>query len=275
MLIDWFTVGAQTLNFLILVWLLKRFLYKPILDAIDGREKIISKKLSDADQKNSEALKEREEFQKKNSVFDQQRAALLSQATTEVQAERQRLLDVARLAADTLRSKQQAALQSEEQHMHEAITRRTHEEVFALTRKMLADLAGATLEERMTEVFVKCLQALDGDAKESLIQAWKTAAIKTSPEPMRVRSAFVLPPAQQGALQQALRDLLSAEIEIEYETAPDLLSGIELNLNGQKLAWNMHDYLEQLEKSITTNETKPVGPDNAENPLSATNETPP
>lgn len=140
---------------------------------------------------------------------------------------------------------------------------------------MLADLAGATLEERMTEVFVKRLQALDGDAKESLIQAWKTAAIKTSPEPMRVRSAFVLPPAQQGALQQALHDLLSAEIEIEYETAPDLLSGIELNLNGQKLAWNMHDYLEQLEKSITTNETKPVGPDNAENPLSATNETPP
>lgn len=114
MLIDWFTVGAQTLNFLILVWLLKRFLYKPILDAIDGREKIISKKLSDADQKNSEALKEREEFQKKNSVFDQQRAALLIQATTEAQAERQRLLDVARLAADTLRSKQQAALQSEE-----------------------------------------------------------------------------------------------------------------------------------------------------------------
>ena len=37
MLIDWFTVGAQALNFIILVWLLKRFLYKPILDAIDAR----------------------------------------------------------------------------------------------------------------------------------------------------------------------------------------------------------------------------------------------
>jgi F-type H+-transporting ATPase subunit b len=37
MLIDWFTVGAQVLNFLILVWLLKRFLYGPILDAIDAR----------------------------------------------------------------------------------------------------------------------------------------------------------------------------------------------------------------------------------------------
>ena len=42
MLIDWFTVGAQALNFLILVWLMKRFLYKPILHAIDAREKRIA-----------------------------------------------------------------------------------------------------------------------------------------------------------------------------------------------------------------------------------------
>ena len=47
MLIDWFTVGAQALNFLVLVWLLKRFLYQPILDAIDAREKRIAKELAD------------------------------------------------------------------------------------------------------------------------------------------------------------------------------------------------------------------------------------
>ncbi len=49
MLIDWFTVGAQALNFLILVWLMKRFLYKPILNAIDAREKKIAAELADAD----------------------------------------------------------------------------------------------------------------------------------------------------------------------------------------------------------------------------------
>ena len=49
MLIDWFTVAAQALNFLILVWLMKRFLYKPILNAIDAREKLIAKELADAD----------------------------------------------------------------------------------------------------------------------------------------------------------------------------------------------------------------------------------
>jgi F-type H+-transporting ATPase subunit b len=73
MLIDWFTVVAQIINFLILVWLLKRFLYKPILNAIDAREKKIAKELADADAKKAEALKEREEFQHKNEELDQQR----------------------------------------------------------------------------------------------------------------------------------------------------------------------------------------------------------
>ena len=93
MLIDWFTAGAQALNFLILVWLMKRFLYKPILHAIDEREKRIATELADADARKAEAQKERDAFQHKNEEFDRQRAALLSQATDEVNAERQRLLD--------------------------------------------------------------------------------------------------------------------------------------------------------------------------------------
>src|ERR1039458_5722970 len=105
MLIDWFTVGAQAINFIILVWLLKRFLYKPILDAVDAREKRVATELADADAKKAEAKKERDEFQHKNAEFDQQRAALLSKATQDAKAERQRLLGEARQAADALSAK--------------------------------------------------------------------------------------------------------------------------------------------------------------------------
>ncbi len=102
MLIDWFTVVAQAVNFLILVWLLKRFLYQPILNAIDAREKRIAAELADADAKKAEAQQEREEFRRKNAEFDQQHTALLNQATAEAAAERQRLFDAARNDADKL-----------------------------------------------------------------------------------------------------------------------------------------------------------------------------
>jgi F-type H+-transporting ATPase subunit b len=84
MLIDWFTVGAQVLNFLILVWLMKRFLYKPILHAIDAREKRIAAELADADTKRPKP-KRSATSSNKNEEFDQQRAALLSKATDEAQ----------------------------------------------------------------------------------------------------------------------------------------------------------------------------------------------
>src|SRR5271167_4252962 len=113
MLIDWFTVGAQALNFIILVWLLKRFLYKPILNAVDAREKRIAAELADADAKKAEAQKERDEFLHKNEEFDQQHAALLSKATDEAKAERQRLLDEARKAVDALSSQRRESLRND------------------------------------------------------------------------------------------------------------------------------------------------------------------
>ncbi|CAN5752969.1 ATP synthase subunit B [soil metagenome] len=245
MLIDWFTVGAQALNFLILVWLMKRYLYKPILNAIDAREKRIAKELADADAKMTEAQKERDEFQKKNEEFDQQRAGLLNKATDEAKAERERLMDEARKAADALSAKRQETLRSDAKNLNQAITRRAQDEVFSITRKALSDLATMSLEERMGEVFIRRLHEMDGESKAGLGEALKTAS-----DPALVRSAFELPADQRTAIQNAINETFSADIPLRFETAPDLISGIELATHGQKVAWSISDYLTSLEKGV-------------------------
>ena len=245
MLIDWFTVGAQALNFIILVWLLKRFLYKPILNAIDAREKLIAAKLADAEAKEAEAQKERDEFQHKNEAFDKQRAALMSKATDEAAAQGQKLLDDARKAADALRAKRQETLRSDADSLNQAIRRRTQQEVFAIARRTLTDLAGARLEERMGEVFTQRLRTMAGKVKETFALALKTAS-----GPAVLRSAFDLPEKQRAAIQKSLDETFSSQIQIRFETAPDLVSGIELTANGQKVAWSIADYLASLEKGV-------------------------
>jgi len=245
MLIDWFTVLAQVVNFLILVWLLKRFLYQPILNAIDAREKRIAKELADADAKKAEAQKERDEFQHKNEAFDRERTALLANATDEAKAERQRLLDEARQAADALAAKRQETLRSEAKNFSEALSQRARVEVFAIARKALADLATTSLEERMGAVFARRLCEMDGKAKASLGEALKSASA-----PGVVRSAFELPAAQRAVIQNALNETFSAEIRVRFETAPDLVSGIELATDGQKLGWSIADYLSSLEQGV-------------------------
>jgi len=246
MLIDWFTVGAQVLNFVILVWLMKRFLYKPILNAIDAREKRIAAQITDADAKKAEAKKERDEFEQKNEEFDQQRAALLKKATDEATAERQRLLDDARKAADALSAKRQETLRTDAKNLNQAISRRTQQEVFAIARKALTDLATTGLEERLGEVFTRRLRELDGEAKTKL-----AAALKTAPDPALVRSAFDLPAEQRAAIQTALNETFAADIPLRFETVPDVVSGIELTTNGQKVAWSIADYLTSLEKGVS------------------------
>ena len=244
-MIDWFTVGAQALNFLILVWLMRRFLYKPILHAIDEREKRIAKELADADAKKAEAQKERDEFQRKNEEFDQQRADLLSKATEEVKAERQRLLDEARNAADAASAKRQESLSRDAKNLNQAIGRRTQQEVFAIARQALTDLANASLEERMGEVFTRRLREMNGQAKEGLGKA-----LKRESDPALVRSTFDLPPDQRALIQNAINETFSADIHLRFETSPDLVSGIELSTNGQKVAWSIADYLASLEKGV-------------------------
>jgi F-type H+-transporting ATPase subunit b len=245
MLIDWFTVGAQALNFVILVWLMKRFLYKPILDAIDSREKRIADALADADAKKAEAHQERDEFQHKNDELERQRAALLGQATKDAEAERQRLLDEARQAADALSARRQEALRGDSQRLNQALMRRTQQEVFAIARKALADLATASLEERIAEVFARRLRALDGPAKESVARA-----LTTGTGPALVRSAFELPAEPRAAIQSAVNEAFSADIALRFETARDLVGGIELSANGQKVAWSIADYLALLQKGV-------------------------
>jgi F-type H+-transporting ATPase subunit b len=245
MLIDWFTVGAQTLNFLLLVWLLKRFLYQPILHAIDAREKRIAAELADADAKKAEAKKERDDFQHKNEEFDRQRAALMGQATDEAKAERQRLLDEARQAADAMSAKRQDTLLGDAKNLNQAIALRTRDEVFAITRKTLADLATTSLEERMSEVFTRRLREMDGQAKATLGEALKTAS-----GPALIRSAFDLLAEQRAVIQNAINETFSANVQLRFQTAPDLVSGIELTTNGQKVAWSIADYLTSLEKGV-------------------------
>jgi F-type H+-transporting ATPase subunit b len=244
-LLDWFTVGAQALNFLILVWLLKRLLYRPILAAIDAREQRIAKELADAAAKQAAADKQRDEFLRKNAEFDQQRAALLAQATDAANAERGRLIVLARQAADSVTAERRQALQSDLLTLQQTVRIRTQQEVFAITAQTLKDLATANLNACMVDTFTHRVRGLDAQAKATLAQA-----IHGSAAPAVIRSAFELPTDQRAAIQNALNEVFSTEVPLQFQTAPELVAGIELASNGQKVSWNIAGYLVSLEQSV-------------------------
>lgn len=260
MLIDWFTVAAQAVNFLILVWLLKRFLYRPILAAIDEREKRIAAQIQDAEKKKAEALQEQADFRRKNEEFETQRSALLLEATGAAKTEREKLLETARHDAGELRDKLEKSLYDDLGHLDQKIGSLVQQEVFSVTRKALTDLAGANLEERMTAVFIQHLHDLPDPQRAELL-----ASLHASSNPALVRSAFELAPPERASIEGAVKKLFGEETRIEFETRPDLVGGIELAANGHKIAWSIDGYLTALTHSVKallepTSETVAVSP---------------
>lgn len=259
MLIDWFTVGAQALNFVVLVWLLKRFLYQPVLDAIDAREARIAKQIGDAQATQQEAQTQRAALRQKTESFDRERGALLAQATQAAAVERDRLLGAARQAADELGAKRREALRSEALQLDRDLGERARREVFAISRKVLAELAAASLDERIADMFIRQLRTLDESARGEL-----AAALQSSTQTALIRSAFDLPAAQRAAIQAALKAAVGATvgaaITLRFETAADLVSGIELVAGGQKLSWSIAHHLDALEHLVTEVVTPPPEP---------------
>jgi F-type H+-transporting ATPase subunit b len=243
MLIDWFTVIAQVVNFLILVWLMKKFLYKPILGAIESREKKIAAELADADKKKQEAKEESDEFKRKNEEIDKERASLLAKASDEANSQGKQMLNEARKTADDLKISREEVLRNDFNNLNQMISDRMQKEVFSITKKVLVDLSGMSLEERMVQVFIHRLKELNKEKFNEILEA-------SADKPFLIYSAFDLSVENKAEIQNVLNLVFSIEVQIKFKTKPELISGIELVMNGQKLAWSIEEYLVSLENSI-------------------------
>lgn len=245
MLIDWFTVIAQTVNFLVLVWLMKRYLYQPILAAIDSREARLAGEMQRAVQAQQAAQLAQETFQQQSQDIAQRRAALLESAAADAHTQSQQILDAARQAAEALRIKLETSLHDESAALTQELMNRAQREVFAIARQTLTDLASANLETQIVAAFTQRLQHIDSHTQTEL-----NAAIAAAPENVVVASAFALTPEQQTAICTTLQQTFAAAGNVQFAKAEGLVCGIELQANGQKLAWSIDEYLKGLHRHI-------------------------
>jgi len=253
MKINWFTVIAQIINFFVLVWLLRRFLYKPVLKAIDERENKIASELNDAKAKETDAKKEQAEFMKKNEKFDQQKKKLMDNAIAETNEEREKLLEEARNEAAVLRSKLEKSLNAMQENLEHDIAKKTQEEVFAVARKTLKDLSSMSLEEQSVNIFIGRLKESKNGEKKKLTKAFKAGSNLPAGRQgsILVQTAFDLPTKQQTEIKNTVNEILGTKPQFQFKTVPELIGGIELTSNGYKLAWSISEYLSSIQKSIS------------------------
>ncbi len=239
--LDWFTVGAQILNFLILILLLKRFLYGPILNAMQRRENGIKTQLEEIEQRTREVERAADQYHEKLAHFDQEKERLLAEARDAVDQQRNHWLDQARTEVAQHRRDWQKDLTQEKQHYTAELRSKLALALCSTARRLLADLADAELEQQVIQRFLDKLQNLPHGQLARIRSDCASAA-----NPVRVTTAFPLSKSAKQTLSKGICDRLQSPTAPVFAQRSDMICGIALQTTNVDVEWNMQSYCDEL-----------------------------
>ena len=239
--LNWSTFLLEIINFLILVWILKRFFYKPVLDVIARRRADIEKTLDDAKVLHNDAETLQEQYKNRLAVWEQERLAAQTALEEEIEAERARQMEALQSTLEKEREKAQVI----DQRQLEACRQQAEEA--ALTQgaqfaaRLLTTAAGPELEKRLADLFMQELATLSPEQTEVLRAAGNKASDK-----IRITSTYSLDDAARQLLEQSLNATLGISGPFHYTQDKALLAGLRINVG----AWVLHATLQDELKSF-------------------------
>ncbi len=236
MSIDWITVVAQIANFLVLVWLLKRFLYRPILDGIDAREAEISRRMAEAGAAQKKAQAAEADFREQRTQLLSDQDAVIEEALRASENERDTLLADARARLEQEQKDWRSHLERERQKFIAQLQRTGSETLLELTRKALRDLADETLETAIVRHVCARLQPIAGELVQAAGENTEAVAI--------TRDA--LPEAAREQLRAELQELLHG-IALRFDIDPQQAPGLVLRIGSAQVAWTVDSYIDEFD----------------------------
>lgn len=239
MLIDWFTVAAQVVNFLILLVLLKIFLFDKIKNAIDQREKNIQERFDKAEKQKQEAEQEYEKYTQKTKALEDKWDAKLEQAEKEAKDRRNALVKEARQEVDGLKKSWQNALKKQKSSFFERFQKQAARQIFDTVKKTLSFLADTDVQDQAVKKFLSRFQDLDKDKLPETLE-----------EPPGISTGFALSENQKKSIEKVLSEKRSDLKDITFDVRPELVFGLALAAGGKKITWHAQNYLDALEKEL-------------------------
>ena len=239
MLINWFTVVAQIVNFLLLVFLLRHFLWKRLVRIIDEREARVAGRLAQAEEKNAEAARQSEEVHRRTLEMEHRKDEMIAEARKEADKEHTRMVELAREEVRELETRWREDLEREQEAFFRELRLRAAGEVLTVIRRALHDLAGRDLQQAALAVFIEKLHTLD------LVTLTAMAAGE-----LVVRSASELSAEARQNIAAELEGRLHTAPRLRFESDAAMAWGLELRGNGLKVGWNPESYLDAMEENL-------------------------
>lgn len=244
MQIDWITLIAQIINFLLLLFLLKHFLFDKIVAAMRKRQQKIDDRLQDAKSTKEEAEEQLQEYKNMKEELEDRKEKIIQTAEKEARDKKEQLLDDARQEIDRVSEKWKAAVEQEKEAFIKSLRLQVGNEIYETARRVLKDLADEEIESAITNKFIEKLAHLSDADKKQIKEHYPDSGN------LIVRSHYKLNQNQQKKLNQTLKKNLDLNPKIDFKVTDELIGGIELLVNGYKVVWSIDEHTLNLQNKF-------------------------
>jgi F-type H+-transporting ATPase subunit b len=234
--LNWTTFILELVNFVVLIWILNRFLYRPVMNVIAQRKAAIQKTLLDAETTRSDAQALQSQYENRLTEWEQEREKARAQLRDEIRAERNRLLEDLRVELDQEREKAAAV----EQRRLKDFAQQAEATAIALggtfVSRLLSRLGGPEFELKIIDMVGQDLTHLPDNQMQAIRAASATIGL-----PMKITSAYPLDTVQREALCHACRTLAGRDVVCEFLEDRNLIAGLRISFGSWVLRANVQD----------------------------------
>ena len=236
---NWTTFLLEVVNFLLLVWLLKRFLYRPVLDIIEKRRQVIGEELARAARVQEEVDTAKREYAERVARWEDQERQAKESLAQDIARERDRRLDLLDAELAKRREQQSARDMQERENLRNRAEAEALQQGAAFAARLLGDLAGQELDARLRQLFIDQLSTFVESTQTKLEQGWKDTG-----SDVEVISARPLDAEQQQEVRGALEKALGpSDRPWRFSQDHSLIAGLRVSFGGWLLAANLKDEL--------------------------------
>lgn len=242
MQISWFEIIAQIINFFIILFILQKLLYKPVMNAMEKRQERIQKSQIEADEKMKEANELIYRYERKIEDIQKEKREILDEARSEATKKKESLLQEYQTEAENKRNAYLKEIEDEKENFIDRLRKNIGESAVRIASHILNEISSKELENEVFDTFILSLRNLKQDIPDE--------KVLSSEEHAEVLSSRALSAAEKKTVEDSLRDQIKNLKAVGYQTDPDLILGHELSLETYTVHASIRNYLDEIERDI-------------------------
>ena len=232
------TFILEIINFLILIWILQRLFYKPLLEVIAKRKQFIDQSLAEAETIQQQAEEQRSLYENRQKLWEQEKQAALSALHQQIEAERKAQMALLNTDLEQERRKINVTIQRQQKELQQQAEKCALQNGAHFAGMLLKQSAGPELEVRLFAMLLDNLKTLPGACTLCLQMLGTKKSV-----PIKITSAYPLTAEQRLQLQQKLGSLINNQINFQYHQDAQLIAGLRMDIGAWVLNANLQHEL--------------------------------